>query len=311
MRLSTFASRISAHTAFATLIVALLVYAVCLEAASRVVVPRISEGISTLEEDYPAAVALQRLDPSGRPTVLMVGNSLLLEGVDRTTLAAKTPPIAVSLFPIEGTSYFDWYYGMKRYFVEGSRPSMIGLCINARQLLFDTTNGEGFAYYMMQIQDFAQIRRSTALDSMTASNYFFAHWSKWLATRANVRVGLLERLLPSSRILAPYFGRAAADTPQGELVASRMVERLQHLRDLTETYGAKLVWISPPAVDQQDPAPLVQALGRAQGVRVLVPVYPGTMSAELFADGLHLNREGARVFTERLAPELVLATQQP
>jgi hypothetical protein len=311
MRSSTFSSRITAEAAFAALIVALLVYGVCLEAAARVVVPKLSEGLRRQGQDYRTAIALRQHDRSGRRTVLLVGNSLLLEGVDRAALVAKTPEIDVNLFPMVGTSYFDWYYGLNRYFAEGAQPAVIGLCINARQLLFNSTNGESFAHYMLQTRDFKSVFDSTTLDTMTASNYFFAHWSQWLANRSNARVGLLERLLPDSRILAPHLSHVTGDGGGDDLDASRMVERLQRFRDFTEAHGAKFIWIVPPTLNASDPAPRVQVLGRSQGVRVLVPVDPGTMPKEFFADGFHLNSEGARVFSERLASQLSQAAQQP
>jgi lysophospholipase L1-like esterase len=43
----------------------------------------------------------------------------------------------------------------------------------------------------------------------------------------------------------------------------------------------------------------------------LVPFSSGTLGREYFADGFHLNAEGARVFTKALAPKLLEWTGSP
>ena len=83
-----------------------------------------------------------------------VGNSLLLHGIDRDSLRVLMGPnYQVVLYPIEGTTYLDWAYGLRRLFAEGSRPAVVVLCISTRHLLSDATDGEGFAHALMQLRD--------------------------------------------------------------------------------------------------------------------------------------------------------------
>jgi len=57
---------------------------------------------------------------------LLVGNSLLLYGVDLDRLHELTSG-RMQIYPIflEATGYYDWLYGLRRLFRQGSRPQVV------------------------------------------------------------------------------------------------------------------------------------------------------------------------------------------
>lgn len=287
----------------------LLLYMAALEGLSRTVVPKMSASLRREHADYLNTLAIEPVGKDGKPTMLVIGNSLLFQGVVRENLVSQTADaFDVSLFPVEGTTFNDWYFGMRRYFAESSRPAVLALCINARQMASNATNGEFFAHAMMQLRDYPAVIRAARLDTMTASNYLFAHWSMWLATRANVRNGLTERLLPRITELVPHFTvRAEATSSTDDEIAAQVLARVRAFRELAREHGAEFVWIVPPTMNSDDPAPRVRELAKAEGIRVLIPFPPGDMPVGAYSDGFHLNREGANLFTARLAPQLQLA----
>jgi lysophospholipase L1-like esterase len=89
------------------------------------------------------------------------------------------------------------------------------------------------------------------------------------------------------------------------------IPRLQRLRELCEANGAKLILLVPPTLDSEKAINQMAATAQATGVDVLVPIDPTALSAKFYQpDGMHLNRDGAVLFTSALAkdlPEKVMA----
>jgi hypothetical protein len=303
---SIFSSSWSANKALAVLLTLLALYFATLELASRTVITKTSASLNREQADYAAMLKIRPTGKSGKPSMLIIGNSLLLHGVDRPVLVEATASrFDVSLFPIEGTSYYDWYFGMRRYFDENARPAVVVLCMNARQIASDATNTEHFPHAMMRIQDLPDVVKASRLDTMTASNYVFTHWSMWLATRANVRNGLMERLMPRSVELVPHFTvRGDAALGADERTADRVLVRLQEFQSFARANGAEFIWAVPPTEFLEDAAPLVSERAREAGVSVVIPFKPGEMPDSAYSDGFHLNPQGATAFTGRLAPAL-------
>jgi len=277
-------------------------YLCALELATRLLLPRLSHTQHRLASDYLAARTLSRKWPDGSDTVLIVGNSLLVDAIDRTDLQRRMPGYHTALYPVESTTYLDWYFGLRRLFSEGSRPSLVMLTVNVRHVLSDSTNGEAFARSMMRMSDLMDVSRAAKLNMMSTSTYFFANLSEWLGTRASIRNVLLEEWLPGAPLLVAHFSTRAAAVP---VTATRLAAaRLQKMRDLCNSYGAGFALLIPPALSAGDPASaLVKEAGQLN-VTVLLPFRPGEMPPEAFADGFHLNPRGAARFTERTAVDL-------
>jgi hypothetical protein len=306
MPLSTSDSRLVSPRAFAVLIAALAFFAVALEVGARIAVPRISQGIGRISTDLYAAGRFTVPVVNGRPNLLIVGNSLLLDGINREELQSEARSFAdVQLLPIEGTTYFDWYFGLRRLFREGKRPAIVMLCINARQMLSNRTNRATFAYFLMNWSDLPEVTRASRLDMMDVSDYLLSHMSFWLATRANVRNGLVGRLIPASEQLVAHFTeRDTTEFVFSNDLSARLLDRLGRLQGLAAEHGAEFIWLVPPTNNVADPSPAMAPVAAAAGINVSIPIRPGEMSVENYSDGFHLNAAGARVFTRRTIPEI-------
>jgi hypothetical protein len=285
------------------LAIALLVYVSAAEVATRLVLPRFSEELRRETRDHRAAVRQQAASRS----VLLVGNSLLLYAVDRSRLtAAMGPTYDVVLYPVEATTYLDWYFGLRRLFAEGARPRLVVLCLNVTQVLSDATDGDTFAHALMRLGDLPAVARAGHLDLMITSEYFFANRSALLGDRAHLHHGLMSRWLPNASLLAHYLPiQHPAPLEIGPADVERVVERLQKVRELSATYGAQFIFLVPPSPNRADPAEAIRNAAASAGISVLVPYVPGEMPRAAFIDGFHLNSGGAVQFTERVARALL------
>jgi hypothetical protein len=126
-----------------------------LELASAVILAHLSQTDQRVEAELHAAKTLQPVTVDGRPTVLLAGNSLLLQGVQLDVLRSDlAPQYAVSRLGIEQTHYLDWYFGIRRLLQEGARPSVIVLSLATDQLASRFTLEESFARRQMSLRDF-------------------------------------------------------------------------------------------------------------------------------------------------------------
>ena len=290
--------------AIGALTAAIVVYFLALELAIAFLIPHVSNSAKRELADFAAVTAPRPADRP--PQVLLIGNSLLLHGVDRKILQTEIASSYETAFlPVENTSFFDWYYGLRRLFAENAKPSVVVLSINIRQLMSDSTNGEGFARRMMQRRDLVRVRKASHLDNTATSAYFFATFSEWLGSRSGFRNWLLEQWLPGAGELVLHFasGRPAPEVSP-EAVTAVAAPRLAMLSELCESYGARFVYVLPATTNLSERAAALTSAADALNVRVLVPYAPGEMPGTMFGDGFHLSPDGAKSFTQRLAPLL-------
>jgi hypothetical protein len=293
------------------LLAALVAWLALLEVAMRVALPHLSETERRMAADASLAFRLGPRGEHGEPTVLIVGNSLLEQGINRAQLqAAMSPGYVVAYYPIEGTTYLDWLYGLRRLLAQGSHPATVVLCMSGRQLLSNATYGDTFAYRLLQPRDLPQLMQDARLDMMTASAYLFATKSAWLGSRNALRVGLLQKWLPRSDLLAAHV-TVVDPLPLvvNDQTLARAMTRLQSLQALAREHGVRFVYLVPPSLNRSDLGAALAARARAAGVEVLLPYAPTEMPRQKFTDGLHLSPAGATDFTARVGPALLKVLQ--
>lgn len=307
-------NKLDATRAIVLLLSGLFLYFCALEAVTSIGLKRVSQGAKRIHEDYSRALTLRPLGPDETKTVLVAGNSLLLAGVDRKRLIAEmSPEYSVTLLPIENTTYLDWYFGLRRIFAEGARPSVFVLCLSLRHLTSNSVNGESFAHHMMRLSDILLVTKAADLDMTATSSFFFSNLSSWLGNRALIRNWILETWLPNASLLTSSLIPRTQPTMESKQreIATAAEHRLREVRDLSAIYGARFLFLVPPLTstplkskESLSLAEQIRQSANGRGITVLIPYLPGELATEYFSDGLHLNPQGARVFTERLGPML-------
>jgi hypothetical protein len=244
-------------------------------------------------------------DVSDDPHVAVLGNSLMLEGVDVPQLRAKIGPTYIPVpYFVLATNYNDWFFGLKRLFAEGMRPRYVLLGLSPNQLAAPGIRGDYSARYLFQQSDLIEVVRETHMDATTASGFLLAHYSEYYSTREATRGFVMIRVLPSVGELFHNLAGAFRDPEINEAVLESLAaERLTALDRLCRANGSHFVLVVPPSY--QKGAQIIGRVGHERGVTVLVPVAENEFDASYYqGDGVHLNGKGSQVFTTRLAASL-------
>jgi hypothetical protein len=249
-----------------------------------------------------------KIHPAGAgepPSVLIVGNSLLLHGVQLNRLQELTSS-RMRLYPIflEATGYYDWLYALHGLFLRGARPQVVILGVGVNYFLENGVRQDYAPMMFFSARDTLDVASDLKLDRTASSNLLLAHSSTFWDTRSAIRMQVLKHMVPHLEDLFSLVNQKPA-VPEGREFAEITIPRLQRLRELCEANGARLILLVPPTLDSGNAVNEMTAAAQAAGVEVSVPIDPATLSAKFYQpDGMHLNRDGAVLFTSALAREL-------
>jgi hypothetical protein len=273
-----------------------------LEGLSNYLLKYHSETYTRVSRQYAEATKIRPAKPGEPTSVLMVGNSLLLEGVDIDRLkeltSGKTHICPVFL---EATGYFDWFYGLQRMFREGARPQVVVVGVGVNNFLSNSVRQDYAPMMLFDLRDSLGVASDLKMDHTASSNLLLAHSSVFWDTRSVLRTQILRHTVPRYKELALLLRPQPAIPPAREFQAIAN-SRLEKLRNLCEEHGAKLIVLVPPTPSSEDAVRQMSIASQQAGVDTLVPIDPATLSAKYYQpDELHLNSEGAALFTAALA----------
>jgi hypothetical protein len=292
-----------AHAEALAAICALLI--LMFEIASVYLLNHRSATYARISRQYGEALVI-RPAGAGEPTsVLMVGNSLLLHGVQLDRLEEMTSS-RMRIYPIflEATGYYDWLYALHGLFLRGARPQVVVLGVGVNYFLENGVRQDYAPMLFFNARDTLAVASDLQLDRTATSNLLLAHSSTFWDTRSAIRMQVLNHMVPHLENLFSLVNQRPA-VPEGREFAEMSVPRLQRLRELCEANGARLILVVPPTLDSEDPVSRMAAAAQAAGVEVSVPVDPAGLTAKFYQpDGMHLNPDGAVIFTSALAKDL-------
>lgn len=305
MRSSTSNSRHPAITYAKILLAICAVLTACLEGLSNYLLKHRSETYARVSQQYADALRMRHAKPGEPMSVLMVGNSLLLYGVDVDRLQRLTSS-QLSIHPIflEATSYYDWLYALKRLFRDGSRPQVVVLGVGVNAFLSNGVRQDYAPLMFFDLKDAENVARDLKFDNTETSNLLLAHSSVFWDTRSVLRMQILKHTVPHCRQLFQLLKAQPPVPPEPEFDAIAS-PRVQALRRLCAAYGAKLIILVPPTPSSEDAVRQMTLASAKEGVQSLVPVDPAVLSVHFYEpDEIHLNSEGAAIFTAALATYL-------
>jgi lysophospholipase L1-like esterase len=261
-----------------------------------------SETFARVSQQYADAVRVRPAKAGEPVSVLIVGNSLLLEGVDVARLQQSTSS-QMRIYPIflEATGYYDWLYGLQRLFREGSRPQVVVLGVGVNSFLANGVRQDYVPLMLFDTRGTLGVASDLKMDRTATSNLLLAHASVFWDTRSAIRTQILYRAVPHSKELFSLLKRQPP-VPSATEFQTTANSRLRRLRELCESYGAKLIVLVPPTPSSEDAVHEMTIAAQRAGVETLVPIDPAALSDRYYQpDDLHLNSEGARLFTSALA----------
>jgi hypothetical protein len=275
------------------------------EIASVYLLKHRSGTYARISQQYAEALTIRPAGVGEPPSVLMVGNSLLLHGVQVNRLQEMTSS-RMRLYPIflEATGYYDWLYALHGLFLRGARPQAVVLGVGVNYFLENGVRQDYVPMMFFNARDTFAVTSDLKLDRTATSNLLLAHSSTFWDTRSAIRMQVLNHLVPHLEDLFSLVNQKPA-VPEGREFAKISIPRLQRLRELCEANGARLILLVPPTLDSENAVNQMAAASQAAGVDVSVPIDPVTLSAKFYQpDGMHLNRDGAVIFTSALAEDL-------
>lgn len=281
-----------------------------LELLSDFLLKRHSETYARVSQQYAEAVKMRPAKLGDPASVLMVGNSLLLYGIDVDRLKNLTAG-RVYICPIflEATAYHDWLYALERLFREGSRPQVVVLGVGVNGFVASTVRQDYVPLLLFDLKDSLSVASDLHMDHTATSNLLLAHSSVFWDTRSVLRTQILRHTVPHYQELVALLKPQAAIPPPPEFQAIAN-SRLEQLRSLCEAHGARLILLVPPTPSSGGAIHQLTIASERAGVDTLVPIDPTALSAKYYlSDELHLNPEGAARFTAALAellPETVV-----
>jgi len=278
---------------------------IVLEVLSNYLLKQYSGTYLRVLQQHAEAVASRHANPGEPASVLMVGNSLLLAGVDVDRLQHLTSS-RLRIYPIflEATTYYDWLYGLRRLFREGARPQIVVVGLPVSSFLANGVRHEYAPLMLFDAREVLDASSDLGLDRTAKSNLLLEHWSTFWDTRSIFRAQILRHLIPHFQNLF-LLARGKPTTPEGVEFDQITISRLQRLRELCEERGAKLILLIPPTPSSDSAARRVATASRKAGVETLVPIDSSLLATSYYqSDETHLNSKGAALFTSALATSL-------
>lgn len=278
---------------------------IALEFLSIHITKHYSATFTRVSQQYAEAATARPAAPGEPTTVLMVGNSLLLDGVDVDRLHELTSKDS-RIYPVflQGTGYYDWLYGLRHLFRQGAQPQVVVIGLEMYSALADGVWDQS-PMLLFDPKDILGVASDLRLDHTETSNLLLSHVSTFWGMRSFFRRRILSDLIPHYEDLFPFIRAGDLTTPEGPGVESIITDRLHTLRELCEAHGAKLILLIPPTPSSESAVrEMIAAAGKA-GIETLVPIDPMALPERFYyADRFHLNPEGAVRFTSALAIEL-------
>jgi hypothetical protein len=310
MRSSIFNSKSSAMTYAKVLCVICLVFVIGTEALSTYLLKRRSVTYRRVFEQISDA-ATARPARDGQPiSVVMIGNSLFLDGVQVERLRTLTSD-NMNVYPVflEGTGYYDWLYALRRIFREGGRPDVVVVQLEANSFLWNSVRTEYSPLLFFDAADMLEAGSALGLDHTARSSLLLAHWSAFWGTHSIVRTQILRHtvphfadlfsLMPIRRNALTQVQQDISSEPQFESTAAL---RMRTLGALCEGVGAKMIMLVPPTPSSENAVRKLAAVSKENNVPLLVPIDASTLTAQHYEpDAFHLNSQGAAIFTLAIA----------
>jgi lysophospholipase L1-like esterase len=261
-----------------------------------------SETYARVSRQYAEAKGIRPAKPGEPASVLMLGNSLLLDGVDVDRLKELTSG-QMRIYPIflEATGYHDWFYGLQRLFRKGSRPQVVVLGVGVNSFLANSVRQDYVPLMFFDARDSLAVASDLEMDHTATSNLLLAHSSVFWDTRSVIRTQILSHAVPRFKDLFLLLKQQPPIPPAAQF-QNMANSRLQRLRELCEAHGTKLIILVPPTPSSEDAVREMTIAAQKARVETLVPIDPAALSARYYqSDELHLNSEGAALFTTALA----------
>lgn len=245
--------------------------------------------------------------PGAPRSVLIVGNSLVLHGIDLDAMTATLGPSYVARKEaIVGSGYEDWLYGVLSLLDRGSRPSLIVLGFSPAALVQERTPVGRSAHLVWTTRNLARYTLDHRVGLTDASNLLLQHFSAFFALRDQLRQDARKVIVPGYADMSHDFFDAAPIATSSAVDVPLATARLAELDSLCAARGVRFAYLLIPtrAPDDIRMEPMVVEAGKRASVPVLIPLPNDSLPPSDQLDGYHMNPTGAVAFSSRAGSAL-------
>lgn len=290
---------------------------VVLEGGARMFERKLSKDVSHIRS-LPEVAAELKAAPADQLKVLILGNSLSRDGLDKALLKAGLEKLTgrsvhlAAMHP-DASNIAQWFYGYRRYFAQtGAHPDLVILGTARPHLLDGRSEPDRQAAFYTSFKDMPLLLKEQHGDVEAISKALVARASMLFAHRGRVEPLVFYNGIPgyteTTQILSIHRD-SATPAVEGEAASARheAAPTCHLFESLLKTFQAGktrvMVVAIPMTATYELPDCVVKAVQQAQMSIVDTGAslqYP----PERFPDGYHLDKQGAADFTTSLLKAL-------
>lgn len=254
----------------------------------------------------------QQLSEAKENRVLFLGNSMTRYGVNPSVFedemrAHGVGPLRVArVFP-DATSVTDWYYAFKHYFIDAGHPPdvlIVGFAGGDLQVEHAVEPAR-LARYYSSARDIPEVFKEDVRDFDGRFEFLLADVSSSFANRTRVRTRVLDSLIPNYRDSAQQLNRAMKMTDKKNSSNQQPTyRRLEQFINLAKQHGVKVIFVAMPIREPYDLDAQLREKIEAGGMMLLDCRAIEGLGPNDYADELHLNPDGATLYSRFLARQL-------
>jgi hypothetical protein len=224
----------------------------------------------------------------------------LQAGVDLDDLQKSlSSSLRIQRLAIPATTYEDWHYILNDIYLRGARPQYVVLLMSPSHLALKYPIPDLAAVNVYRGGDLWRVASEQHLGLNDTAMLYITHYSPFWGARESIRT-LKQKILPGYAI-------ALRDQSKGITQKYRDIQidpkRIEDLASVCDRHNSHFILVIPPTDQPIDAKAVPQILteAAAMGVTALLPIESSSLDGSYYTDGLHLNAEGAQVFTSALA----------
>ncbi len=277
------------------------------ELAMRSVESRLSLDIKHLQQFEKIVARLDSQEIENTQTVLVVGNSLVREGIRPETFRKTTAnqirsPFAVERLHPDSTAFAEWYYAIDRFVLTEHRsPNAIVLVFQGGHLRDAPSHhvNELGRYYCgpEQLTDLARFDLRTLEQWL---QFCLCSLSSSLTNHDRVERRALNSFIPNYRDgIQELNRRSQRQNPNADEVVS--YHRLSKLIQLLQSRQIATVLVEIPIQNPTPIDPELEQLAIDKDILLVRATQVSTLTPHDFTDGLHMNATAAERYSQELA----------
>jgi len=269
---------------------------------------KLSKDVEHLQAFSTLAAKLEHA-PAGQPKILFLGNSLTRYGVEEATFQQQFAELTgqtattVKVVP-DNTAVADWSYVFRNQFTTGGRaPDMLVIGFEGGHLRdAPSRHPDRLAQYYTTWNDWPELCARDLPNFESRAAFVLDKSSAMVGNRDRVTRRALDLLIPGyragmDRINASLKGHATATVSPTYTRLRNLIETAQ--KQHTRVILAAMPVPEPYAFDKE----LLELIREKQVTLLDLRTIDG-MEPAMFFDGLHMDADGAKVYTRALAQQL-------